>query len=133
MADNVNVQIAKKLGWTVRQEISTDDMDRGMDYYSLFAPDGKQVMWYEGGITIAATWNEDEAWSHAPDFEHSLDAVAAVLKERNASMALYFRSKAALIWDYDRPQPRVFESAIDGVDIEANAANALLAMLEGET
>lgn len=72
--DSLNVRLAKWLGYRVVEEISTDQLDRGMDYYALFRPDGELVTWQDGAYEVAASWSPDEAWQHVPDFKHDLNA-----------------------------------------------------------
>lgn len=74
--DSVNVRIAKLLGWRVEW--------RNNAYYALIRPGGTE---YEGDTReeyialYGDSQSEAEAWQHAPDLEHSVDACLAALPE----------------------------------------------------
>lgn len=129
MADSLNVQIAKKLGWRVEEPEAY-----GMTW-RLYAPDSTQVNTLSDyGEALAET--EAEAWSFAPDFEHSLDASVAVIPVSFAVLIRAMGENQYEAWITDDAEPRYLAKSWHGSGAtRAEAlANALSAMLEtGET
>lgn len=68
MEKSINQQIAELLGWTTVKVKDGEGF-----YYRLINPEGKQVYL---SSTLLTFWTRG-----VPDFEHDLDAVAAVLPE----------------------------------------------------
>lgn len=122
--DGLNVRIAKLVGWQVEQRWF-DDQNW---YYVLLDPTGKIVEWedYDGLRDIMGS--EREAWQHAPDYEHDLNAVwRAVPHEEGWSLELWTildGKPAAML----RRLQQVFYGR-DAVNHEQAAALALEALL----
>jgi len=88
--DSINVRLAKLLGYTVRYWRGPDTRD----HWDLL----------DAGLAVVATEDtEAEAWQHAPDFEHSLDATTDALKRRDVTLMLHFGvPESAVIIPYAR-------------------------------
>lgn len=89
MQDSVNVQIAKLMGYRTRKA------QRRTNYWLLVDPNGDE------GIELASS--EAEAWQHAPDFEHSVDACLAAIGESSDVFFMYTDSGDRLVKLTPRP------------------------------
>lgn len=109
----LNQQIATELGWRVVFELSTE-------YWRLFDPDGNR----RGGFI-----SESEAWLHAPDFEHNLNAVVDVLpKTYHLEITWEGSDYYAQIWHSDMHKEDAWADSAE--TRQAAAAKALLAYLQ---
>jgi hypothetical protein len=117
----LNRKIAELLGWSVQERralYSGAPLDQKV--YICVRPDGTEANYYYAGT-------EADAWKHAPDYEHDLNAVITALPNGTE-----FRSSS---WDGKSIYFEITTSTFEGVEVIADnvhlaAARALLAWLE---
>lgn len=126
----VNRRIAEALGYSVKYDANSG--------YSLLLPDGTE---YGAGDcsrqeylqAFYASVVEAEAWALAPDYEHSLDAVAAELAGKDVRLELDFEAGMATIYDWNEKRMEALEypgASVGKVDAVEAAARALLAFAQ---
>lgn len=108
---SVNQQIAELLGWTDVQMRSTwrDGEEGHESFEALYGTDANGL----------------ERW--VPDYEHSLDAVAAALRGTPTKLELYFETGCAELTERRKGNDRFVSRWTEDGTLELHAALCLLA------
>lgn len=135
----LNQRIAELLGYKVTSQTESNGYGVTVSHWNLWRPDGTEVIdtehdpiWY--GDTLGYS-SEADAWTHAPDYQHDLNAVmeALRLRENNLQMVLRWnvyedKAECMLLKAGGGQDAHVKTAYAD--DFEAAAAEALYAYLQ---